>query len=322
MSAAAPLAVSFGSPGWLAALALVPLGFLLYALARRRRRRWAVRFPAVATVAAVAPRPSAWRRRIPAALLALAVVALVGALARPQSTVAVPVERATVILITDGSRSMQAVDVAPSRIAVAKAAAERFIDRVPDRLRIGFVGYSQAPTIVQRPTTDHDAVREALASLEADGGTATGEAIDAALGTLEERGQRGRAPAAIVLLSDGKSTDGRDPVEIARRAGRLKVPIYTVALGTNEGVVPGGPYGQPLPVPPDPETMRRIAKVSGGKAYEIDEGDALEEVYDSLGSRLGTRKEKREVSSSFALGGLLLLAGAAGLAVRWRSRLP
>ncbi len=107
--------------------------------------------------------------------------------------------------------------------------------------------------------------------------------------------------------------------EEAREAG---VPIYTVALGTEDGVVPGGPYGQPLPVPPDPETMRRIAEVSGGRAYEIDEGDALEQVYESLGSRIGTRDEKREVSASFALGGLLLLAAAAGLAVRWRSRLP
>lgn len=314
--------MSFASPAWLAALAIVPLGVLLYALARRRRRRWALRYPAVATVAAVAPRPSAWRRRVPAALLALAVVALVGALARPQSTVAVPIERATVILIMDGSRSMQAVDVEPSRIAAAKAAATTFLDQVPERLRLGFVGYSQTPTIVQRPTTEHEAVRTALDSLIADGGTATGEAIDAALNTLSERGQQGRAPAAIVLLSDGKSTDGRDPVEIARRARRMRVPIYTVALGTERGVVPGGPYGQTLPVPPDPETMRRIAEVSGGRAYEIDEGDALERVYQSLGSRLGTRNVKREVSASFALGGLLLLAAAAGLAARWRSRLP
>jgi Ca-activated chloride channel family protein len=314
--------MSFADPLWLAALALVPLGVLLTVIARRRRRRWAVRFPAVATVAAVAPRPSAWRRRIPATLLALAVVALVGALARPQSTVAVPVERATVILIMDGSRSMQAVDVDPSRIAAAKAAASTFMDQVPDQLRVGFVGYNQTPTIVQRPTTEHDQIRNAISSLPADGGTATGEAIDAALNTLSEKGQRGRAPAAIVLLSDGKSTDGRDPVEIARRARELRVPIYTVALGTDEGVVPGGPYGQPLPVPPDPETMRRIAKVSGGQAYEIDEADALEKVYSTLGSRIGTRNEKREVSASFAFGGLLLLALAAGLSVRWRSRLP
>ncbi len=314
--------MSFASPAWLAALAIIPVGIALYVLARRRRRRWAIRFPAVATVAAVAPRPSAWRRRIPAALLALAVAALVGALARPQSTVAVPIERATVIMIMDGSRSMQAVDVEPSRISAAKAAGRSFIDRVPERLRLGFVGYSQAPTIVQRPTTEHQAVRTALDNLVADGGTATGEAIDAALNALKERGQRGPAPAAIVLLSDGKSTDGRDPVEIARRAKQMKVPIFTVALGTEDGVVPGGPYGQPLPVPPDPETMRRIAEVSGGRAYEIDEGDALERVYQSLGSRIGTREEKREVSASFALGGLLLLGAAAGLAVRWRSRLP
>ncbi len=314
--------MSFASPSWFAALAILPLGLLLYTLARRRRRRWAIRFPAVATVAAVAPRPTAWGRRVAALLLALAVAALVGALARPQSTVAVPIERATVVMIMDGSRSMQAVDVEPSRISAAKAAGESFNDRVPDRLRLGFVGYSQTPTIVQRPTTEHDAVRTALDSLVADGGTATGEAIDAALNMLTERGQRGRAPAAIVLLSDGKSTDGRDPVELARRAGQMKVPIYTVALGTEDGVVPGGPYGQPLPVPPDPETMSRIAEVSGGQAYEINEGDALGRVYENLGSRLGTRNVKREVSASFALGGLLLLAAAAGLAVRWRSRLP
>ena len=175
---------------------------------------------------------------------------------------------------------------------------------------------------MQRPTTEHQATRDALAQLEADGGTATGEAIDAALKALQERNQRDAPPAAIVLLSDGKSTDGRDPVEVAREAGKRKIPIYTVALGTDEGVVPGGPFGQDLPVPPDPETMRRIAEVSGGQAYEIDEGDSLAKVYESLGSRLGTRDVKREVSSSFALGGLLLLAAAAGLAVRWRSRLP
>ena len=121
-----------GSPRWRSSRS----ASLLYALARRRRRRWAVRFPAVATVAAVAPRPSAWRRRIPAALLALAVIALVGALARPQSTVAVPIERATVIMIMDGSRSMQAVDVEPSRIAAAKArGAERSSTRSPTALR-------------------------------------------------------------------------------------------------------------------------------------------------------------------------------------------
>jgi Ca-activated chloride channel homolog len=314
--------MSFASPVWFAALALIPLGFALYTLARRRRRRWAVRFPAVATITAVAPRPAAWRRRLPAALLALAVIALVGALARPQSTVAVPIERATVMMIMDGSRSMQAVDVEPSRISAAKAAGQTFINKLPDPIRLGFVGYSQSPTIVQRPTTEHQATRDALAQLEADGGTATGEAIDAALKALQERNQRDRPPAAIVLLSDGKSTDGRDPVEMAREAGKRKIPIFTVALGTDEGVVPGGPFGQDLPVPPDPETMRRIAEVSNGQAYEIDEGDSLSKVYESLGSRLGTRDVKREVSASFALGGLLLLAAAAGLAVRWRSRLP
>jgi Ca-activated chloride channel family protein len=314
--------VSFGAPGVLIALALIPAGIALHQLAKRRRRRWAVRFPAVATVAAVVGRPSRWRRAIPPLLLALATAAIVLALAKPQSTVAVPVERATVVMIMDGSRSMQATDVEPSRIEAAKDAGRAFIEKFPDRLRLGFVGYSQTPTIQQRPTAEHDQARAALDSLEADGGTATGEAIDAALKSLEEPTQEGRAPAAIVLLSDGKSTDGRDPVEIARRAGRMKIPIFTVALGTEEGVVQGGPYGGVLPVPPDPEAMKRIASVSGGRAYEIDDAGALERVYKDLGSRLGTKPEKREVTTRFAAGGLLLLLLAAGLAVRWRGRLP
>jgi Ca-activated chloride channel homolog len=189
-------------------------------------------------------------------------------------------------------------------------------------MRVGLVAFSSTPHTVQRPTRDRDSVRAQLDSLTADGSTATGDALEVALGTLGKRhAKQRRAPAAIVLLSDGKTTDGRDPVEVARRAAALKVPIYTVALGTETGTVPGGPFGQPLPVPPDPETLRRIARVTGGEAFDVADRKELDRIYQKVGSRVGTRPERREITAGFAGAGLVLLAGGVAAAVRWRARL-
>ncbi len=315
--------MSFAAPLNLLALAVLPLLAGALVLARRRRRRYAVRFPALAVLAGVTARAPAWRRHVPPALLALAAAVLALALARPQATIAVPIERASVVLVTDKSGSMAATDVAPSRLAAARQAAGRFLDRVPDSLLVGFVGYATATEQAIAPTTDRAPVRASLAALRASGGTATGDALDAALDRLEARRARGGrvAPAAIVLLSDGETTDGGDPLAAAERAKRLEVPIYTVALGTADGVVPG-PQGEPLAVPPDPETLRQIAQRSGGQAFEVDDGAALDHVYERLGSRIGTRRERREISAAFAGGGLLLLLGGVGTGLRWRGRLP
>ena len=130
---------------------------------------------------------------------------------------------------------------------------------------------------------------------------------------------RGSLPS-VVLPSDRRTTaaGGTRPSS----ARRLGVPVYTVALGTPEGVVPGGPFGEPIPVPPDPETLRAIAERSGGEAFQVDDADELDRVYERLGSRIGTRQERREVSAGFAGAGLLLLLGGLGTGLRWRGRLP
>ena len=113
---------------------------------------------------------------------------------------------------------------------------------------------------------------------------------------------------------------GRDPEQVARAAGRLDVPIYTVALGTPDGVV-ASPFGDVIPVPPDPQSLRRIARASGGQFFKVDDADRLSSVYENLGSRLGTRERKREATAGFAGVGLALLALAGLLTVRWRGRL-
>ncbi len=311
--------MSFQAPIFLLGLAVVPLALAALALARRRPARYVVRFPALPTLAQVAPRGPRWRRIVPPALLCLALAGLALALARPETTVAVPVEQASVVLVTDTSGSMNATDVEPSRLDAAKDAAERFLDRVPDELRVGLVAFADAPNTVLRPTDDRDAVRAAIGRLAAEGGTATGDALDSALRALGTRAEDS-PPAAVVLLSDGATTVGRDPAEVAREAAAAGVPVYTVALGTEDGVVES--QGQVLRVPPDPEALQEVSQLSGGVAFAAEDAGALDEVYERLGSQIGTREEKREISAGFAAAGLLLLGGSLAASLRWRGRLP
>lgn len=316
--------MSFANPIHLLALFAVPALLSLAWLERRRRHRYAIRFPGVKVLAGAAGVAPAWRRLLPGALIALALAALALAFARPQATVAVPVEKASVVLVMDASGSMAAEDVDPTRMEAARRAAGRFLDRAPDSLLVGLVGYSTVPFLIDPPTRDHERIRAGIEGLPADGATATGDALVAALDRLEARkGRDGRtAPAAIVLLSDGKTTEGSDPVEAARRAARLKIPVHTVALGTPDGVVSGGPFGEEIRVPPDPETLRAIARESGGRAFEVDDPDRLDRIYEELGSRLGTRRVKREVSAGFAGAGLALLVAGLAAGLRRRPKLP
>jgi Ca-activated chloride channel homolog len=316
--------VSFASPIWLLGLLLVPAAIAAATASRRRARRYAVRFTGVPALKLAVGSTPAWRRHLPAALALAALAALVLALAKPQRTVAVPVQRASIVLVTDHSRSMQATDVRPDRLAAAQRAARTFLDQLPKEARVGAVAFSDAPDAVQAPTTEHADARRIIDGQVADGATATGDALQVAIDALVRDRQNGkRPPAAIVLLSDGKTTAGRDPIAVARGAGRVRIPIYTVALGTSDATVPNPyPFGSPLSVAPDPETLRRIATASGGRAFTAEDDDQLSSIYKRLGSQLGTRKQRREVTAGFAIGGLVLLLGAGAASLRWAGRLP
>ena len=252
--------MSFGAPLFLLGLLLLPLAVAAWLARRRRTRRYAIRFPATASAALAVGRTPAWRPLVPMTLLLASLAALVVALAKPEHTVAEPVERATIMLVTDHSRSMESDDVSPDRLAAAQKAANSFLDQVPSKVRVGIVAFSTAPDAVQTPTTDRSPVRQVINSQFPDGATATGDALTVALQSITQDTGPGtggkRPPSAIALLSDGKTTEGRDPIEIARRAAKLKIPVSTVALGTPDGTVPGGPFGQPLSVPEGDFRMR------------------------------------------------------------------
>jgi Ca-activated chloride channel homolog len=319
--------LSFQAPWFLLLLLALPLAIAAYLLVDRRRRAAAASFASPQLLPSVAPRRPGFRRHFPMALYAVALTVGTIALARPEATVAVAEERASVVLVTDVSGSMEARDVEPSRVEAVRAAALRFLDRTPDRLRVGAVTFNHAVRSIEPLRAERDEVRSLLERLRPSGGTATGKALAAALALLErgEGERRERAPGAVILLSDGASTHGRDPLPLARRAARLRIPVYTVALGTDRGTIQvEGRNGESVTrhVPPDRETMRRIATLSGGRTFSADAGDELATVYDRLGSRVANREERRQITAAFAGGAaaLLLLGGA--LSLRWFGRLP
>ncbi len=318
--------MSFAQPLFLLALLLVPLALVAYRGHERNRRAAAAAFAAPALLPSVAPRTPGWRRHVPLVAYALALAVLILALAKPQRTVAVPVERASIMLTTDFSGSMQATDVPPTRLAAARAAAYEFLDEVPAAVRVGLVAFNHSARLLESPTTDRSAVRNAIADLRPSGGTATGEALAVSIGALAQQKDADgvRVPSAIILLSDGASVRGRPPAELAQRAKDLKIPIYTVTLGTPSGTIEvtrSNGAVETRPVPPDPIESRAVAEISGGRAYTADTASNLSDVYEALGSRIGYRDEKREITAAFSGGALALLAGGALLSLLWFRRL-
>jgi Ca-activated chloride channel homolog len=307
--------MSFQSPWLLFGLLLPPLLAYAYVAGERRRGRAAAAFATVPTKPSVLPKRPRWRRHVPMTFAALAMAGLIGALARPQVTVAVPAEQASIVLAMDHSGSMQATDVKPSRLTAALDAGETFLDKVPKKVKVGGVVFNNVATAVSSPTTDRAELRDALRqAMKPSGGTATGDALSVSLQMIRSTGKK--TPGAIVLLSDGKQTHGQDPLPIADQAKKLHIPIYTVALGTPTGTLPNGDA-----VPPDTATLQQIAQRSGGEAFTAQQADSLSAVYKKLGSEVAKKKQPREVTAEFAAGaGLLLLLGSA-LSLRWFRRL-
>ena len=323
--------MSFHSPWFL--LLLVPLAALAAAavLLRRRRDRYAVRFAALPMLDRVVPERPAWRRHLTGGLALGALGLLATAAARPEMDVRVPRERATVVVAIDTSVSMQADDVEPTRLGAAQDAVQQFLDKLPSQVRVGLIAFSSVPQLVAPPTHDRELVRSSLSYLFPASGTAIGDAIGRALEVVNDaigKGEGDRdhdAPAAIVLLSDGAQRDGvLQPLDAAQKARDAGLRIYTVALGTPNGVVKfnRGGFTRIVPVPPEPIVLRDIASTTHGTAYTAENAEELSGVYRSLGSRLGRKKQPEEVTYAFvaAAAGLLLLSGLAS--ALWAPKIP
>jgi len=329
-------------------LLVVPLALALYVLSERRRMRYAIRFTNLDVLAGVVD--GGYRRRfVPLALFLLALAALCIGMARPQHTTLVPRDRATVILVIDVSRSMEAKDVKPSRIGAATAAVRTFLDRVPGRLQVGLIAFAGDPAVATPPTTNHDLVRKSLDTIEwfpSFGGTAIGDALAAAvkLGQQAVTADNGNLASAstaapntpthglvsILFLSDGAQTRGElEPSQGADLAKAAGIPVYTVALGTPNGTLDlngggfSGPFGGGrIPVPPDPETLKAIAVRTGGEFFAAQSAKSLQSAYSKLGSHLGRKPGRSEITYGFLAAAAMLLVAAGVLSALWSPRLP
>jgi len=318
--------VSFTNAGWLWMLFAVAAVAAAYVLVSLRRRAYTVRFTNLALLESVTPRRPQWfRRHVPAILMLAALVALVVAMAGPARAERVPQERATIILAIDVSNSMAATDVTPSRLVAAQDGAIAFVNRLPGPINLGLVAFAGSASLLVPPTTDREAVRTAIHNLELGPGTAIGDAVSTSLNAIKAaatrfQGPQGPPPAAIVLLSDGETTVGMPNAEAADLAAQAKVPIDTIAYGTPDGTVEI--QGQIVPVPVNVDALVRLADQTGGKSFRAETGDQLKQVYESLGSSIGYRTERHDVTRQFVAAGLALALLAGALAVWWTARLP
>lgn len=316
--------LAFGSPDRLLILLVIPLLIVAYIIASHRKNRRGMRFTNTSMLDVVVPKQSQWRRHLAVALSLLSLITLTAAFARPKTQVDVPRERATVVVVIDASLSMEATDVNPDRLSAAKQAAVAFVKSLPEKYNVAVVSMSGNPNILVPPTLAHNTVENAINTIKLQESTAIGESIITALRALEQAPKdpanpEAIAPGAIVMLSDGTNTAGRAPQQAAAEARAAKVPIYTIAYGTENGYVDLD--GKREPVPVDHELMQEIAELSGGKYFSAATPDQLKTVYNNIGSQVGYEKADREVTARFAGYGLafavLAALGAISLGARW-----
>jgi Ca-activated chloride channel family protein len=314
--------MTFLHPVVLVALAAIPLLVVWYVRQQRVRTHAARAFTNPTLTPSVAPNRPRWRRHVPMLIFAVAIAVLIVAAARPQKTVAVPINTASIMLANDTSGSMAATDVKPTRLAAAEKADSEFLDSVPASVRVGLVEFNTKAALLQSPTTDRGQVKSALSQLHVTGGTAIGDAINTALKALQP--QKGKQPpSAIVLLSDGATDAGSDPIAAAQQAAAKHIPIYTVELGTPGGTVTEkrGNKTITVPVPPNPQQLEQIARIAHGQSFTVADAKKLDIVYKHLATELGHKKVKHEITGSLAGGGLIFLLLGSVASLAWFGRL-
>lgn len=339
---------------WL--LALVPAVVLLYLWLLRRRKRAALQYSGLAIVRQAMGRGSGWRRHVPPLMFLLALVALVVGMARPSTSISLPAQQRMVILAMDVSGSMRATDVEPTRMAAAQAAARAFIEAQPPSTRVGVVTFAGTAALVQPPTYTKDDLLAAIERFNFQRATAVGSGILVSLQTIfpelefdlrssdpridsSADPRRGRAlgerkepqeasapvapgsyqSAAIILLTDGQTTTGPDPIASARMAAERGVKVYTVGVGTDKGEILVGD-GWSMRVRLDEDSLKTIANLTGGEYYYAGTAPELKKIYENLNAKLTLEKRETEVTALLAGLAAVLMLGAAGLSVLWFNR--
>lgn len=286
---------------------------------------------------------SSWRLRLarlhmPLACLMLMILILL--LAGPtlrSSSIKTIHQGVDLFLVLDISASMNASDLEPDRISVAREAASRFVEKRLDD-RIGVILFAGAPFLLSPPTSDRHQVASRLRSVTAEKrgtGTAVGDALAAAIERLEKSAATSRA---IVLLTDGRSNRGHlEPETAGMAAAALGIRVYTIGFGTEEGAA--FHFDARGPLPPghptsgvratlDEPLLQRIAEQTGGRYFRATDGAALEWVYQQIDSLEKSPLEEQLIVNDRPLADIIAPWLAALLALElllfrgWLRRLP
>ena len=314
--------IRFLQPVWL--LAAIPVLLLagVYVWRTLHRRAYAMKFTNVDLLKTIAPKGLGWRRHVPAVAFILTLLVLSAALARPSVDTKQPLERATIMVAIDVSLSMESTDVAPTRIKAAQTAAKEFVRTLPTGYNVGLVAFAKTADVLVSPTKDRTSIARAIDGLQLQEATATGEAVFTCLSAIQSvpaDGASGAPPARIVLLSDGYRTAGRPIEEAAQAAATARVPVSTIAFGTDDGTV--DIEGETQRVPVDRPSLQELAQLTHGHFYEAATLTELKQVYQDMGSSIGFKTVPREVTQWYVGAALLFAFAAAGMSLLWTSRM-
>jgi Ca-activated chloride channel family protein len=346
--------MSFAWPEMLWLLVLAPALAGAYVLLLRRKKKTALRFASLSLIRESLGAGQRFRRHVPPMLFLLALTLMLMAIARPTAVVILPSQHETVILAMDVSGSMRATDVKPSRIAAAQEAARAFVAEQPKTTRIGVVSFAATASVVQSPTHSREDILAAIERFNLQRGTAVGSGILVSLKMifpdvefdLRSSNPRGstqrsvaldtsKAPdkpapkpvppgsytgAAIILLTDGQTTTGPDPIESARMAADRGVRVYTVGIGTSGGEIIGA-EGWSMRVRLDEESLKTIANLTRAEYFYAGTAADLQKIYQNLNTRIFFEQKETEITALFAAAAAVLALLSALLSMLWFNRI-
>jgi len=350
--------VTFLWPEMLWLLAAIPLVIVAYIAVLRRKKKLALRYASLSMVKEAQAKAGRIRQHIPPFLYLIALSLMILAIARPAAVVTLPSQHETVILALDISGSMRAADVQPSRIAAAQTAAKAFIAEQPRSTRVGIVTFAATASVVQPPTQNREDLVAAVDRLQLQRGTAVGSGILVSLKLIfpdvefdlrasNPRGDSARdskrgvsldqsratdkpgdkpaqpgsfTSAVIILLSDGQTTTGPDPIESARMAADRGVRVFTVYIGRLHGEIHGS-EGWSMRVRLDEDALKMIANVTRGEYFYAGTATDLKKIYDGMNSRMVLETKEMEVSALFSAVAAALALVAAMLSMFWYNRI-
>ncbi len=271
--------ITFTHPNYLIFLFFIPVIILFHFIGLRRKRKNALKFAnfeAIARIKGI----DIYSRNLTVlffyvSIVLLIVLALSGATLHKEKTVS----SFSFVIAVDASRSMEATDLVPSRIDVAKSTALEFVDELPIGVKVGIISFSSNAIVEEEVVDNKDLIKRAIRSIELSsiGGTDIYNSVATSINIL-----RGEDSKAVIILSDGQINVGNinDTIEYAKRNDAI---LHTIAMGTTEGGETS--YGVSVL---DENSLKALSFGTGGEFFRATSREELKNSFDVIqGLKIG-----------------------------------